>query len=81
MHNQCIEDVQYPSTLIIYDDELVNASTDNQNWRYALEAGSYYNVSWQINWSSNVLVGTLVNFELHPTLDNCQVNCTGKSST
>ena len=76
MHNQCIEDVQYPSTLIIYDDELVNASTDNQNWRYALEAGSYYNVSWQINWSSNVPVGTLVNFELHPTLDNCQVNCT-----
>ena len=76
MHNQCAEAVQYPSTLIIFDDELVNVSSDNQNWRYVLEAGSHYNVSWQINWSSNVPVGTLVNFELHPTLDNCQVNCT-----
>jgi len=75
LSNSCAEPVNYPSTLLLNDTAGVETSPDYHNWRYAIEAGGSYPVSWQVNWSVFIPVGTIVNFEMHPTRDNCLENC------
>ena len=70
----------YPGTLILNDTAGVDISADTNNWRYLIEDGGSYPVSWQVDWSVYIPVGTIANFELHPTRDNCQENCSQNQS-
>ena len=74
--NNCSDGVMYPSTLIKNDTSGIEISSDDNNWRYLIESNSSYPVEWQISRSQDIPDGTLVTFELHPTRDNCQTNCT-----
>ena len=76
LFNYCSEGIMYPSTLILNDTQGINVSSDNVNWRYAIDDNSSYPVSWLVTRDSTVVEGTIVTFELHPTIDNCSVNCT-----
>ena len=78
--NNCAEDIMYPSTLILNDTAGVDTSADTNNWRYIIEDGGSYPVSWQVDWPVYIPVGTIANFELHPTRDNCQENCSQNQS-
>jgi len=78
--NNCAEDIMYPSALILNDTAGVDTSADTNNWRYLIEDGGSYPVSWQVDWPVYIPVGTIANFELHPTRDNCQENCSQNQS-
>ena len=74
--NNCSDGVMYPSTLMKNDTSGIEISSDDNNWRNLIESNSSYPVEWQISRSQDIPDGTLVTFELHPTRDNCQTNCT-----
>ena len=76
LFNYCSEAIFYPSTLILNNNQGINLSSDNANWRYGMGSNESYPVSWQVSRNSTVAEGTLIEFELHPTRDNCWENCT-----
>ena len=76
LFNYCADWINYPSTLILNDTQGINVSSDDVNWRYAIDGNSSYPVSWLVTRDTTVVEGTIVTFELHPTIDNCSVNCT-----
>ena len=76
LYNTCDEGINYPSTLILNDTAGVDTSTDDNNWRYLIDANTGYDVSWEVTYSQFIPTGTFSTFELHPTSDNCSVNCT-----
>jgi peptidyl-prolyl cis-trans isomerase B (cyclophilin B) len=76
LFNYCSEGIMYPSTLILNDTQGVNVSSDNVNWRYGMGENSSYLVVWEVTRDSTVVEGTIVTFEIHPTIDNCFENCT-----
>jgi len=76
LYNTCDEGIIYPSTLILNDTAGVETSSDQNNWRYGIDANAGYNVSWQVSYSPFIPTGTIATFDLHPTSDNCSVNCT-----
>ena len=76
LFNYCSEAIFYPSTLILNNNQEINLSSDNANWRYGMGSNESYPVSWQVSRNSTVAEGTLIEFELHPTRDNCWENCT-----
>ena len=76
LYNTCDEDIIYPSTLILNDTAGVETSSDQNNWRYGIAANTGYDVAWEVTYSPFIPAGTIATFELHPTSDNCSVNCT-----
>ena len=76
LFNYCSEAIFYPSTLILNNNQGINLSSDNANWRYGMGSNESYPVSWHVSRNSTVAEGTLIEFELHPTRDNCWENCT-----
>jgi len=76
MVNNCSDDIMYPSTLIENDTVGIETSSDDSNWRYIIGGNSSYHVEWEVTRSQDIPDGTFVTFDLHPTRDNCHVNCT-----
>ena len=76
LFNYCADAIMYPSTLMLNDTQGVNVSSDNVNWRYVMDSNSSYPVVWEVTRDSTVVEGTIVTFEIHPTIDNCFENCT-----
>jgi len=76
MVNYCSDDIMYPSTLIENDTVGIETSSDDSNWRYIIGGNSSYHVEWEVTRSQDIPDGTFVTFDLHPTRDNCHVNCT-----
>jgi cyclophilin family peptidyl-prolyl cis-trans isomerase len=76
LFNYCTDEIMYPSTLILNDTQGINVSSDDLNWRYLIGGNSSYPVSWEVTRDSTVVEGNYVTFEIHPTRDNCSVNCT-----
>jgi cyclophilin family peptidyl-prolyl cis-trans isomerase len=76
LFNYCADAIMYPSTLMLNDTQGVNVSSDNVNWRYIMGSNSSYPVVWEVTRDSTVVEGTIVTFEIHPTIDNCFENCT-----